>query len=228
MNASLVTTGSLTVPICGEAMHLLAERALWWPRRSTLIAADLHLGKEQAFVDHGIPMPTGVLDETLARLGRLLARTQSTRLVVLGDLIHRPEGLSEHVIETVARWRAGFDGEVELVPGNHDELVRSLPGSWRVARLAAAVTDPPFVHLHEAAPHTGGYALGGHLHPVVRLAGRVDRLLLPCFVIGSRHAVLPAFTRFSRGVRMVPELDERIYAIVDDAVVEVPSSVSRG
>lgn len=228
MTATLATDGERTLPICGERLHLLPERAIWWPRRSTLVVADLHLGKEQSFIDQGIPMSSGVLEETLARLDHLLRLTASRRVVVLGDLVHRPEGLSEEVVETVARWRERFDGDLDLVPGNHDELVAVLPARWRVTRLAAAVLDPPFVHFHDAMPHPGGYALGGHLHPVVRLEGRFDRVLLPCFVIGARRAVLPAFTRFSRGVRVLPESGDRIYAIVEGSVVEVPSSALRG
>lgn len=227
MTETLVTARDLTVPIRGERLHLLPDRAMWWPRRQTLVVADLHLGKEESFVDLGIPVPTGVLGETLARLERLHVATAARRLVVLGDLVHRQEGLTDDVVDAVARWRERFDGELDLVPGNHDEFVRRLPASWRVARLAAAVLDPPFVHLHDASPHAGGYALGGHLHPVVRLDGRVDRLLLPCFVIGDRRAVLPAFTRFSRGVRVLPENGDRIYAIAEGAVVEVPPSAWR-
>lgn len=224
----LATAGDLALPICGERLHLLPERALWWPRTQTLIVADLHLGKEESFLDLGIPMPTGVLDETLARLDRIVAATHARRIVVLGDLIHRKQGLSEAVVDQVAAWRARFDGDFELVPGNHDDHVPAMPASWRVAHRAAAVLDPPFVHLHDAVPHPEGYALGGHLHPVVRIEGRVDRLLLPCFVIGDRRAILPAFTRFSRGVRMLPESGDRIYAVADGMVVEVPSSALRG
>lgn len=227
MTDTLVTARDLTVPIRGERLHLLPDRAVWWPRRRTLVVADLHLGKEESFLELGVPMPSGVLEETLARLERLLAATGARRLVVLGDLVHRQEGLTDGVVEAVARWREAFDGDLDLVPGNHDELVKRLPAEWRVARLAAAVLDPPFVHLHDALPHAGGYALGGHLHPVVRLDGRVDRLLLPCYVVGDRRAVLPAFTRFSRGVRVLPERGDRIYAIADGAVIEVPPSLLR-
>lgn len=227
MSDALATIHDLTVPIRGERLHLLPDRAIWWPRRKTLIVADLHLGKEESLHDLGVPVPSGVLDETLMRLDRLLAATGARRLVVLGDLVHRQEGLTDEVVETVTRWRERFDGDLDLVPGNHDELVKRLPAPWRVARLAAAVLDSPFVHLHDALPHAGGYALGGHLHPVVRLDGGIDRLLLPCFVVGDRRAVLPAFTRFSRGVRVLPESGDHIYAIADGAVVEVPPSALR-
>jgi len=216
------------VAIRGEQIHLRPERAMWWPRRGTLVVADLHVGKEASFIEHGIALPTRVMSETLERLERVLAVTRATRLVVLGDLVHRPAGLTDEVVDAFTRWRSGFDGEFELIPGNHDDLIAHLPSSWRVTRMAATVLDPPFVHMHDAAPHADGYALGGHLHPVVHLEGRVDRLTLPCFVIGSRRAVLPAFTRFSRGVRMARNGDDRLHAIVDDSVVEVPSSSAPG
>lgn len=227
MSAAPTTSCDLTVLVRGELLHLRPDRAIWWPRRRTLVVADLHLGKEAAYLDLGAPMPSGVLEETLARLDRLVIATGAARLVVLGDLVHRPNGLTDEVVESVARWRARFDGDLDLVPGNHDELVPALPAQWRVARLAPAVLDPPFVHLHESKPQVGGYALGGHLHPVVRIEGRVDRLLLPCFVIGARRAILPAFTRFSRGVRVVPESGDRLYAVVEDSVVELSGSLLR-
>jgi len=223
VQSAAATIGEIVVPIRGERLHLLPERAIWWPRRSTLLVADLHLGKEEALLDLGVPMPRGVLDETLARLERLIDRHEARRVVVLGDLVHAARGLSAEVVDAVTRWRERVGGELDLVPGNHDELVPELPSSWRVTRRAAAVLDPPFVHLHDARPSAAGYALGGHLHPMVRLDGRIDRVELPCFVIGVRRAILPAFTLFSRGVRVVPDGGDRIYAVVDGSVVDCSS-----
>jgi len=222
VNGMLASTGEVTIPVRGERLHLLPDRAVWWPRRQTLIVADLHLGKEETLLDLGVPMPRGVLEETIARLDRLVSTTRPQRIVILGDLVHAAAGLCPEVVDVFAQWRRSFDGSVELVPGNHDALVAELPASWRVARLAPAVLDAPFVHLHDARPHAGGFALGGHLHPVVRLRGRVDRLQFPCFVVGTRRAILPAFTLFSAGVRVAPEQGDRIYAIADGEVVDLP------
>src|SRR5215211_5787433 len=54
--------------IAGEEIHLLAERALWWPNASTLIVADLHWGKASTFRAAGIPIPIGTTSDDLARL----------------------------------------------------------------------------------------------------------------------------------------------------------------
>lgn len=219
--SATVARGRVSIPVLGERLHLLPERAIWWPRRRTLIVADLHLGKEEALLELGVPMPRGVLEETIARLDSLVRSLSPDRLVVLGDLIHARAGLTAEVVEAFAKWRRCFDGWLDLVPGNHDSLAPVLPRSWGVRRLATAVLDAPFVHVHDARPHAGGYALGGHLHPVVRLRGRLDRLQFPCFVIGTRRAVLPAFTLFSAGVRVTPESGDRIYAIVDGEVMDL-------
>lgn len=175
-------------------------------------------------LDLGVPMPRGILEETLSRLGRIVRLTSARRIVVLGDLIHAANGLSEDVIDTVARWRERIDGEIELVCGNHDAKVAELPSNWAIMRRPSALLDAPFVHQHDARPSAAGYALGGHLHPMVRLRGRIDRVELPCFVVGLHRAILPAFTLFSRGVRVEPEPGDRLYAVADGTVVDLSSS----
>ena len=37
-------TGALPITLAGEAVVLLPERALWWPRERALFVADVHLG----------------------------------------------------------------------------------------------------------------------------------------------------------------------------------------
>ncbi len=86
-----------------------------------------------------------------------------------------------------------------------------------------ALREPPFSFQHEPPGEQCGsdvYTISGHLHPMVRLEGRVDSLLLPCFVIGAQVAVLPAFTPFARGVRMHTDTG-RIFAVAAGDVIEV-------
>ncbi|MBX3354980.1 MAG: ligase-associated DNA damage response endonuclease PdeM [Phycisphaeraceae bacterium] len=226
MSVTSALPSQCVLSLGGEEVHLRAERALWWPSRRTLVVADLHLGKEEALLELGIPVPIGVIDETLERLHRLLKEINAARLLVLGDLVHHRSGLTAEVIDRVTEWRRTFAGLVELVPGNHEATVRQLPEAWEVTRLASEVREGPFICLHEPEARDEGYLLGGHLHPMVRIEGRVDRLLLPCFVIGVKRAILPAFTRFSRGVRVEAAVGDRVVAIADQALVEVPPSLA--
>ena len=43
----------------GHAFEPLAERALHWPARRTIILSDLHVGKAAVFRARGLPVPTG-------------------------------------------------------------------------------------------------------------------------------------------------------------------------
>lgn len=116
----------------GEPVALLPQRAVWWPRARTLIAADLHLGKEHAFGALGIAIPGGVLEETLERLARCARQWGAERVVVVGDLLHARLGTTPRVIETVARWRASLEAEIWLVPGNHDRAHDLVAEPWRL------------------------------------------------------------------------------------------------
>jgi metallophosphoesterase superfamily enzyme len=88
--------------------------------------------------------------------------------------------------------------------------------------LDEGTRDEPFVFRHDAAGETEVYALTGHLHPVVCMYGRGrDRLTLPVFWFRQNYAVLPAFGSFTGGYRIYPYQDDRVYAVVPDAVIPV-------
>lgn len=221
-----------SLTIAGELVLLRPERAVWWPARRTLLVADLHLGKEAFFAAHGIPMPRAILDETLLRLDGLVAACGAERIVVVGDLMHATAGLTAAVRERVATWRRSRPVRFELVEGNHDRAA-ALPGEWGVHRRDEGERDGPFLYRHDPASLVERSAAGegftwcGHLHPTVRLADGVDRIVLPCFEIGGRRGLLPAFTAFSRGVAVEPGPDARVYAIAGERVVELPAPRDR-
>lgn len=202
-------------------MELLPERGLYWPERGLLAVADLHWGKSESFQQHGIPLPTGVLEDDLERLSRALRTTGARRLLLVGDLIHSRRGITAAVRERIATWRAGHDVEMVLVRGNHDRHLKTLPPEWRLDVLETHTDEGPFRFAHHPEPATGRYSWAGHLHPVVRLSSGADRLRLPCFHLGPSVGILPAFSAFTGGVDMTRRAGERIFAIAGEAVVEV-------
>jgi len=212
------------VELAGEPGILRPERALWLPERSTLVVADLHVGKEAAFRAAGLAVPEGILDETLARLGALAAALAARRVVVAGDLVHARRGLTGEVVARVAAWRATVGAAIDLVRGNHDRHAPRLPASWSIGEAGDELALGPLRIRHE--PPAGGdgdagFTVTGHLHPTVLLRGGGDRLRLPCFVLDPTGLVLPAFTRFARGAPADPAPGRRIYAIAGDETVEV-------
>ncbi|MDX1645840.1 MAG: hypothetical protein R3304_01755 [Longimicrobiales bacterium] len=84
----------------------------------------------------------------------------------------------------------------------------------------------PFVLRHEPAgrsPAPAGPSLSGHLHPVVKLRGPGgDRIRAPCFWVKPGEIVLPSFGGLTGGAEIRPHAVDRIFAVGDDAVVEVP------
>lgn len=211
----------LQIEVAGERVTLMPQRAVWWPSRRTLLVADLHLGKSETFRAGGIPIPDGVMRADLARLDEALRATEAERLVVLGDLLHAPAGLTEAMIDGFASWRASRPIELAIVPGNHDRGLARVAERWRARVTAETELEEPFAFTHDPARASGRFTWCGHVHPLASICGGGDSLRVPCFHIGRRAGVLPSFSAFTRGVSVARGADDRLFAIADGMVVEV-------
>lgn len=213
----------MDVVIAGERLVLMPERAVFWPRRHTLFVADLHLGKAAAYRAHGIPVPEGAMSEDLGRLSRAIARTDATHIIVLGDVLHARESVSAHVHALVTQWRPQHPHvRWMMVRGNHDLRSGDPPAEWQIECVEAGVVHAPFVLAHEPCESGEGYVLCGHVHPAAKLNGRGGlHAKLPCFVIGQRRMILPAFSMFTSGTVVQPGDDDRIVGIADDQLIAV-------
>lgn len=212
------------VRLAGEDVLLLPERALFWPRMATLVAADFHWGKGATFRAAGIPIPVGGTDEDLGRLDAVLARTCARRLVVLGDLFHARAGrIATRTLAGLRGWREAHSTlEMLLVRGNHDRHAGDPPDDLRINCLDAPAYIPPFILRHEPAPAVEGYTLAGHVHPGLVLCGpALQRERLPCFLLSERAAILPAFGSFTGLGIVAPAPTERAFVVGDGEVIEV-------
>jgi DNA ligase-associated metallophosphoesterase len=209
------TDGVLIHHLAGERVELQADRALYWPRAATLFVADVHLGKAAAFRAGGVPMPRGGTQADLDRLAALLAFTSARRLVVLGDFLHAQAGRVAALDIAFRRWREQHGTiQMTLVRGNHDTKAGDPPTSWSIDVVQEPHALAPFLACHLPVSPPTGYALCGHVHPGVRIGGRAGQSeRLPCFVLGSRRAILPAFGGFTGLALQRPQADERIVAV---------------
>ena len=219
----------LEIVLAGQPVRLMPERAIAWPGGNALMVADLHWGKIETFTAHGVPLPGGMLPVELDRLSVALRRSGAKRLLILGDLIHAREGITPAVISTVAAWRETWpDLECVLVRGNHDRHLPRMPAEWRLEECHGTRRESPFAFVHEpqnadATADGDAHTFCGHTHPMVYIAGRGDAVRLPCFRVGERVTVLPAFSDFSDGSSVKPLPTDRVFAVAPGTVVEVPN-----
>jgi DNA ligase-associated metallophosphoesterase len=216
--------GALVVRVAGERVELLADRALHWPRAHTLFVADVHLGKSAAFRTGGVPLPRGATAADLERLTRLVRHSGATRLMVLGDFLHSRAGRVDALDASFGAWRAQHATlEVTLVRGNHDAHAGDPPAHWQVTCVSDPHALPPFIGCHHPQDPVTGYALCGHLHPGVWVRGSARQSArLPCFVIGARRAILPAFGRFTGLATVSPAASDTIVAIAGSRLYVLP------
>jgi len=209
-------------------LRLLPERAAFFAAESTLLVADVHLGKAHSFRRLGVPVPEGTTAGTLARLTRAIGATGARHVVVLGDLLHAALATAtsrgEATRHAVAAWRRAHPAvQLTLVRGNHDAKAGDPPADWDVAVVEEPWPLGPYALRHEPRPDEAGrYVLAGHLHPALHLSGRgPGRLRLPCFHFGASVGVLPAFGEFTGGVGVRAAPGDRLFAIAEDEVREV-------
>ncbi len=212
------------VEIHGQLVHLLPERALFWPSEQTLFIADPHFGKTATFRAHAIPLPESGTSVELQRLSQAISRTNATQLVILGDFLHTARGREAAVLAAISNWRAQhLQLAITLVRGNHDRHAGDPLPEWSFAVCDGPWIGPVWVLNHEPIEPPVGYALAGHLHPAVQLVGKARQLLkLPCFWLQKQCAVLPAFGEFIDHGLIRPKLGDRIFVVTKAAVLAFP------
>ncbi|MDM7944010.1 MAG: ligase-associated DNA damage response endonuclease PdeM [Hydrogenophaga sp.] len=222
-------------PGAGLTICLHPSGAAFLPDHGALLVADVHLGKAASFRRLGVPVPGGSTAATLDALSDALASLGDTpvkHLVFLGDLLHAARGRSPELTDVVAQALAAWRGEapglrVHLVRGNHDRDAGDPPVEWGIELRTEPWLEGPWALCHEPQPVAGAYTLAGHLHPCIGLRGGArERLRLPCFWFGdpARHAVgvLPAFGDFTGMHPIQRRPGDRVWAVADESVREVP------
>lgn len=202
-------------------MRFFGLKGALWEKTGVLLVSDLHWGKTTVFRTAGIPIPEDVLFEDLARLEKLIQQSGASRIIVLGDLIHSPKGLTKECSLLIEDWRRRNSLPIGVVLGNHDRSFRHVPTSWNISNLGEVAHEGPFIFRHEPIKSKEHHVWAGHVHPMLRLAGGHDQVRMPCFWLRQGMTLLPSFSLFTRGVniRLAPDdralmvYHEKIYAI---------------
>jgi uncharacterized protein len=209
----------MKIKIRGHDFILSPRRTIYWPHRKTLLAADLHWGKDIVFHQYGIPVPHGTLQSDLARLDEDLLATKAERLLVLGDLVHSHRAVTDELATEIANWRAKHTSlTVEIIQGNHDRRL-NIPDNWRFQFDAHEIEEDGFVFTHDKYESEKLFVFSGHMHPMIRISSGPDHLRLPCFVLGQKNLTLPAFSLFTGGQDLLPRPGETIFVLAENKIV---------
>ncbi|QUJ78010.1 ligase-associated DNA damage response endonuclease PdeM [Sulfitobacter albidus] len=189
---------SFDFSLAGATLQALGSGALWWPRESTLVVSDLHLGKSERISRRGgAQLPPYDTRDTLARLETDIAATRPRQVICLGDSfddLAAAQGLPEIERRWIARLQAGR--QWMWIEGNHDPGATGFEGAT-LFELAA----PPLVFRHIAQPGARG-EISGHFHPKAGLTARGRTVTRPAFLIDSNRVILPAYGTYTGGLRV--------------------------
>jgi len=176
---------------------LTPERAAVHKPSATAVIADLHLGYAEARRNSGESVPLRDLEESLAPLRSLVARCDVKQLVIAGDLFENAAGavLAEPFRQALLQLGLSL---LAIVPGNHDRGAAARAISLPFHPEGLQVGDWHVVHGDSRLPR--GRVIMGHLHPCLTWAARRTS---PCYLVGPRRIILPAFSAEARGVNVL-------------------------
>jgi putative SbcD/Mre11-related phosphoesterase len=152
----------------------------------------VHFGYGEARHRGGDAVPRRTVRDVFAPLGPVLAEHGVRALVIAGDLFEA--GVLPNLPTELRAWCESAEVKLTVVPGNHDRgLSSELPtrpkvvlGEWLVVHGDGDLPDAPIVQ--------------GHEHPCFRWSGGIDA---PCYLVGKRRLVMPAFSPDAAGVNVV-------------------------
>jgi putative SbcD/Mre11-related phosphoesterase len=191
---------------------------------ATAVAADLHLGYDQARRRRGDALPLTELDDLLHALAVLVPQHGVRRLVIAGDLFEDVSGRA--LVPDLLRWLGGRGLELAgIVPGNHDRGLDRAEPALPLCPNGVRLGDWLVVHGDGALPPVR--LVLGHVHPCMRWNSRVAA---PCYLVGHDRIVLPAFSADAAGVNVLGARRWSRYrcaAVVGDAVLDFGFAAAR-
>ena len=204
---------------CGHELIALPQGALFWPGRSALLVADLHLEKASWFARLGQMLPPYDSIATLSDLAALAASTGAREIWCLGDSFHDIQGCDRlpepardllTTLTSATRWT--------WIVGNHDPGFADHCGG----EIIEEAEVDGLVLRHEAQPGESRPELSGHVHPKLRIVQRGRLVSRRCFIATSSKLILPAFGSLTGGLDAAhPEIRR---AVGGDAEALVPVS----
>ena len=185
----------------GEEWLLSTDRALFRPRDSALLVADLHLEKSSFYARHGQMLPPYDSRATLERVALAIRQTGARRVFCLGDNFHDDDGparLEPHAAGMLAALTRAV--EWVWITGNHDAKAEAVANGHGLGALVDEIEIGGIVLRHRARHGELRPELSGHWHPKLTVVQRGRRIARACAVVSETRMVLPAFGTLTGGM----------------------------
>lgn len=191
-----------------ERLIALANGALYWPARETLIVSDLHFEKGSHFAMKGVFLPPYDTRATLKRIASTIRELKPTTVISLGDAFH--DGGSEARMD--AEDAALLEAMVASVRwmwilGNHDPA----PPARFGGAVEGALLTGRLMFRHEAAAYHERGEVSGHFHPVARVRAETRLIRRRCFATDGDRLIMPAFGAYAGGLNILDEAYDGVF-----------------
>lgn len=182
---------------CDHELMALPQGALYWPARSALLVADLHLEKASWFARLGQMLPPYDSIATLTELTALRDATGAEEIWCLGDSFHDRHGC-DRLPERARELLTALTGATRWtwITGNHDPAFADHCGG----EIVTEAEVDGLVLRHEADEAETRPELSGHFHPKLRITQRGRQVSRRCFVASESKLILPAFGSLTGGL----------------------------
>jgi len=213
---------TLEIQINGRDFVLHCSGALYWVEKRMLLISDAHLGKVSHFRKFGAAIPGGAIHKNFLKLNEAVAYFDPESVCFLGDLFHSTLNNEWHLFK---EWVESVAIPIVLVAGNHDIISPTKYHDINITIVSEWLLDG-FLLTHYPEEREDCFTLCGHVHPSVLLAGKGRQFLkLPCFFRSPHQMILPAFGEFTGTYTMEPDINNVVYVITKDDVVEIKKSL---
>ncbi|PHR99126.1 MAG: metallophosphoesterase [Leeuwenhoekiella sp.] len=207
-----------SLSILGQNFVLHPSGGIFWVEKSTLLIADVHLGKVSHFRKHGSAVPFKAVTENFKQLTRIADAFKANSICFLGDLFHSSLNTEWQLFED---WVKSRKENVILVAGNHD-IINPLKYEKLGIAIYSEIITEGFLLTHHPEEREGLFNFCGHIHPGIRMGGLGRQVLkLSCFFKTENQLILPAFGTFTGNYYLEPKTGDQVFAVTKNEVIRV-------
>ncbi|MCK8521367.1 ligase-associated DNA damage response endonuclease PdeM [Aquimarina sp. D1M17] len=202
-----------------QTFELHPSGGVYWHEFNMLLIADVHLGKVTHFRKYGSAVPQGAITQNFDKLDQVILYFKPAVICFLGDLFHSYVNQEWNMF---SNWIQTVEAKIVLISGNHDvispvkyeELNIHISDEWSLGSVLLT---------HHPESREGMFNISGHIHPGVRLKGEGKQsLTVPCFFKQTHQMILPAFGVFTGKHILNPKLEDEVFVITEDEVIQIP------